>query len=146
MIPVNLRNYFPSRSMINFFSWIEAGYHFREGTRLKDVILYLKELFKKELVKENIDAKMSTLVRLERNPLLRAVPLEIKNLLLMAGNHIGRQKRHSCILKHGADPDAEGIRSLHRKVWVFTSTGILQLCSCNSEIARFAGIHLQACQ
>ena len=29
MIPVNLRNYFPSQSMGNFFGWIEVGYTLR---------------------------------------------------------------------------------------------------------------------
>ena len=30
MIPVNLRNYFPSQSMTNFFGWIEVGYIFSD--------------------------------------------------------------------------------------------------------------------
>ena len=32
MIPVNLRNYFPSQSMGNFFGWIEVGYTFADET------------------------------------------------------------------------------------------------------------------
>ena len=28
MVPVNLRNFFPSESMANFFGWIEVGYTF----------------------------------------------------------------------------------------------------------------------
>lgn len=133
MIPVNLRNYFPSRSMINFFSWIEAGYHFREGTRLKDVILYLKELFKKELVKENIDAKMSTLVRLERNPLLRAVPLEIKNLLLMAGTTLGGKSVTAVFSNMGQIRMPKEYGAYIERFGFFTSTGILQLCSCTYQ-------------
>ena len=37
MIPVNLRNFFPSGSMINFWSWIETAYDFGEDTKLEDV-------------------------------------------------------------------------------------------------------------
>ncbi len=40
MIPVNLRNYFPSQSMGNFFGWIEVGYTFSDETTFQDV-LYL---------------------------------------------------------------------------------------------------------
>ena len=35
MIPVNLRNYFPSSSMTNFFGWIEAGYLFEPRQSLR---------------------------------------------------------------------------------------------------------------
>ena len=39
MVPVNLRKYFPSDSLLNFFSWIEPGYKFgdKEDT-LKEVV------------------------------------------------------------------------------------------------------------
>src|SRR5699024_8962101 len=36
MVPVNLRNYFPSHSMTNFFGWIEVGYTFEESTTFAD--------------------------------------------------------------------------------------------------------------
>lgn len=133
MIPVNLRNYFPSRSMINFFSWIEAGCRFKEGMELKDVIACLKEVFQKELVKENIDAKMSTLVRLERNPLLRAVPLEIKNLLLMAGTTLGGKSVTAVFSNMGQIQMPEGYGKYIERFGFFTSTGILQLCSCTYQ-------------
>ena len=38
MIPVNLRNYFPSQSMTNFFGWIEVGYIFSDETTFEDVL------------------------------------------------------------------------------------------------------------
>ena len=85
MVPVNLRNYFPSYSMTNFFGWIEAGQVFEENTRFEEVLQNLQHVFRTELVKERIADNMNRLVRLEKNPLLRAVPLEIKNLFLLAG-------------------------------------------------------------
>ena len=133
MIPVNLRNYFPSRSMINFFSWIEAGYSFREETSLADVITYLSKYFQRELVKENIDAKMSDLVRLERNPLLRAVPLEIKNLLLMAGTTLGGKSVTAVFSNMGRIRMPEEYEPYIQRFGFFTSTGILQLCSCTYQ-------------
>ena len=89
MIPVNLRNYFPSYSMTNFFGWIEAGQVFEENTRFEEVLQNLQHVFRTELVKERIADNMNRLVRLEKNPLLRAVPLEIKNLFLLAGTTLG---------------------------------------------------------
>ena len=37
----------------------------------------------------DLGTRMNDLVRIERNPVLRAVPLEIKNLALMAGTTLG---------------------------------------------------------
>ena len=52
MIPVNLRNYFPSQSMTNFFGWIEVGYIFSDETTFEDVLLSVKKQFEEELVKD----------------------------------------------------------------------------------------------
>ena len=38
MIPVKLRNYFPSQSMTNFFGWIEISFAFQEDTTFEDVL------------------------------------------------------------------------------------------------------------
>ena len=59
MIPVNLRNYFPSQSMTNFFGWIEVGYIFSDETTFEDVLLSVKKQFEEELVKEKIAMHMS---------------------------------------------------------------------------------------
>ena len=85
MIPVNLRNYFPSQSMTNFFGWIEVGYIFSDETTFEDVLLSVKKQFEEELVKEKIAMHMSGYVRIEKNPFVRAVPLEIKKYFLMIG-------------------------------------------------------------
>ena len=39
MVPVNLRNFFPTNTMLNFFNWIEPGYHFQgEKEEFTDVV------------------------------------------------------------------------------------------------------------
>ena len=89
MIPVNLRNYFPSQSMTNFFGWIEVGYIFSDETTFEDVLLSVKKQFEEELVKEKIAMHMSGYVCIEKNPFVRAVPLEIKKYFLMIGANLG---------------------------------------------------------
>ena len=88
MVPVNLRNYFPSSSMTNFWGWLEAGYRFRGETPFEDVLSSMKQFFEKELVKERVASRMNDYIRLEKNPFLRAVPLEIKNVFLQAGTRL----------------------------------------------------------
>jgi len=38
MVPVNLRNFFPTNTMLNFFNWIEPGYHFQGEREFTDVV------------------------------------------------------------------------------------------------------------
>lgn len=66
MIPVNLRNYFPSRSMANFFGWIEISCYFQPDTAFEDILRSVKEQFAKELSKDVIEAKLNDLVSLEK--------------------------------------------------------------------------------
>ncbi len=57
MIPVNLRSYFPSSSVRNFFGWIDIGYNFSEQSeKLEDVIAFTSDFFKRELTPERIAA------------------------------------------------------------------------------------------
>ena len=86
MVPVNLRKFFPSLSMLNFFNWIEPGYNFTTQDQSFEAILkYTKEFFETELTKEKMSAHISELLALELHPILRLAPLELKNLCIQAG-------------------------------------------------------------
>lgn len=86
MIPVNLRNYFPSASARNFFGWIDIGYDFSaQGDSFSDVIAYTARFFEKELTPERITARMNGLMRMERHPLMRLLPLPVKLWGMQAG-------------------------------------------------------------
>ena len=95
MIPVNLRNYFPSQSMGNFFGWIEVGYTFSDETTFQNVLYDVKKQFKEKLVEDKIAMDMNGYVRLEKNPVIRAVPLEIKKYFMMAGANLGSMEYYS---------------------------------------------------
>lgn len=105
MIPVNLRNFFPSGSMTNFWSWIETAYDCEKNTQFVDILEKMKKQFGKESLKEEISGRMNELVRLEKNPFLRAVPLEIKSVSSRR-NHTGRKKRDFSVFQYRTDPDA----------------------------------------
>ena len=47
MVPVNLRNFFPSKSMLNFFSWISPEHKFGEGKdSFEEVLAEVKHYYK----------------------------------------------------------------------------------------------------
>lgn len=131
MVPVNLRNYFPSQSMTNFFGWIEVGYHFEEQTKFEDVLFDVKDQFEKELTKERVGMRMNDWVRLEKNFFLRIVPLEIKSLFLQIGANFGGKSITAVFSNIGVIHMPEEYEQYIERFGIFTSTGGFQLCTCS---------------
>ena len=139
MIPVNLRNYFPSQSMANFFGWIEVGYTFTDHTVFTEVLQAVKDQFKQELVKEKIAMHMNGYVRLEKNPLVRAVPLEIKKYFLMVGAELGSRSITAVYSNIGIVRFPEEYQKFIERFGIFASTDSLQMCSCSYGDAMTLG-------
>ncbi len=133
MIPVNLRNYFPSQSMTNFFGWIEISFVFQEDTTFEDVLAAVKEQFVRELTPEKIAMHMNGYVRIEKHVLVRMVPLELKRYFLMAGANLGSRSITAVYSNIGILKLPEEYRSYIERFGIFASTGSLQLCSCSYE-------------
>ena len=133
MIPVNLRNYFPSQSMTNFFGWIEVGYTFCDTTTFEEVLQDVKRQFARELVKEKIAMHMNGYVRLEKNPLIRVVPLEIKRYFLIAGANLGSRSITAVYSNIGILKFPQEYRNYIERFGIFASTNSLQMCSCSYE-------------
>ena len=131
MIPVNLRNYFPSQSMGNFFGWIEVGYTFADETVFQDVLESVKNQFKDKLDKEKVAMDMNGYVRLEKNPLVRAVPLEIKKYFLMIGANLGSRSITAVYSNIGIIRLPEEYKEYIQHFGIFASTNSLQMCSCS---------------
>ena len=131
MIPVNLRNYFPSQSMGNFFGWIEVGYVFEEDTSFEEVLASVKQQFQEQLQKDRIAMNMNGYVRIEKNPFVRAVPLEIKKFFLMAGANLGSRSITAVYSNIGIIRLPEEYKEYIERFGIFASTDSLQLCSCS---------------
>ena len=131
MIPVNLRNYFPSQSMTNFFGWIEVGYTFSDTTTFEEVLADVKLQFEQELEKDKIAMHMNEYVRIEKNIFVRAVPLEIKKYFLMIGANLGSRSITAVYSNIGIIRLPEEYREYIRHFGIFASTNSLQMCSCS---------------
>ena len=85
-IPVNLKKYFPSKTMTNFFSYItvEAKMKKDELDTFEKIIEFVKKDFKEKLTEEKIVKTMSANVRLGTNFLIKSIPLSIKKILVRA--------------------------------------------------------------
>ena len=103
-IPVNLKKYFPSKTMSNFFSYITLEADMKKlannnlqnnkNSKSKDeqkcidfslfetIIDFVKNDFKQKLTEEEIIKTMSANVKLGTNLFIKAIPLELKKVIV----------------------------------------------------------------
>ena len=81
-IPVNLKKYFPSNTLANFFSYITLEAETTSGKLEKfELILdFVKQGFTEKLTEQEIIKTMSANVRLGNNILIRMIPLIMKQV------------------------------------------------------------------
>ncbi len=80
-IPVNLRNYYPSYTVRNFFNAVNITYKYN-GEDLSEIVKVVNEEFKRNLNKENVKNKMNNMAILEDIFILRLIPIFIKDFIL----------------------------------------------------------------
>lgn len=83
-IPVNLKKYFPSKTMSNFFSYITLTAQIRKGKMdtFEEIIEFVKKEFKDMLAEEEIIKTMSANVKLGNNIFIKSIPLILKNIIV----------------------------------------------------------------
>ena len=84
-IPVNLRKMFPSETMRNFILYAMVGIDPRLGDySFDDLCQIVAAQMKQQMTEKNMAAMMRTNVASELNPIIMAVPLIIKNVIMKA--------------------------------------------------------------
>ena len=83
-IPVNLKKYFPSNTISNFFSYItlEANMKKIKGDNFDEILDFVKKDFAKKLEQKEIEKTMSGNVKIGTNPFIRIIPLALKKPLV----------------------------------------------------------------
>lgn len=151
MVPVNLRKFFPSDSMLNFFHYITPGYHFgaKEGN-FEDVLMKVKKYFAEELTVEKVAEHMNELIALEVHPLLRLAPLQIKNLGIRAGAKYAERDVTAIFSNMSVVKMPEQYEPYIERFGVYTNTPKLELCMCSFQdkislgfTSRFDTINIQ---
>lgn len=78
-MPVNLRNYYPSETIRNFFNSVYVTHTFSGEETLEELAVIFDKKFKEQLTPEKIAIKMHNYEKLEQFFFVRMVPLFIKN-------------------------------------------------------------------
>lgn len=134
MVPVNLRKFFPSTSMLNFFNWIEPGYDFAtQDENFEAVLNHTKAFFEAELTKEKMSAHISELLALELHPILRLAPLELKNLCIQAGAKFSEKNVTAIFSNMSAVKMPESYVPYIERFGVYTNTPKMELCLCSFQ-------------
>lgn len=160
-IPVNLKKYFPSNTISNFFSYItlEANMKEEKMNDFDNILEFVKKDFKNKLTEEEIQKTMSSNVKLGINPIIKRIPLILKKPLVRLSyieirkyttttfSNIGRigiigkyQKYIQSFLMLIAPEPVEKIKcsacSFENKI-VFTFTSILRNCEIEKIFYKF---------
>lgn len=77
-IPVDLRKYFNSKTISNFFSYITVEKKMDKDDSFENILKFVKEDFARKLTEEEIIKTMSSNVKLGTNILIKMMPLFIK--------------------------------------------------------------------
>ena len=134
MIPVNLRNYFPSDSVRNFFGWIDIGYDFsKQSNELEDVIAFTTKFFKEELTPERIAARMNGFMRMEKNPFMRILPLPVKLWGMQVGAMVSSANGTAVFSNIGKIVMPKECRAYIDLFDFYTTTPKMEICACSFE-------------
>lgn len=81
-IPVNARKYFDSKTLRNFALFIRTNTLLEGKVSFESILTHVKETFKEELSKEKMLSRLKTNIKLEKNPIVRIVPLHLKQFII----------------------------------------------------------------
>ena len=160
-IPVNLKKYFPSNTISNFFSYITIEAEMKKDRldTFDKILDFVKKDFTKKLTPEEIQKTMSGNVKLGTNPFIKLIPLvlkkpivrlsylEIRKYTTTTFSNIGRigiigkyQRYIEDFFMLIAPEPVEKIKcsacSFENHI-VFTFTSILDDCSIEKEFYKF---------
>ena len=144
-VPVNLRNYFSSNTMRNFFGMIEIRYSFSgEGPHeLQDIIQSVRASFAQELTRENMEQKIASQVKMERHPIVRVCPLVLKDLIMIILQGVSMKRRTICLSNVGRIDMQPELAKYIDCFDIFNSSSKRQVCMCSfgdSMVISFSGV------
>ena len=104
LIPVNLRNLFPTRTLRNFASYITPEIDPRMGDfTFREICAAVHHRMGLENNPHTMQAKFAANVASERSPVLRVMPLFVKNLAMkMVFDAVGERKSCLCLSNLGS--------------------------------------------
>ncbi len=100
-VPVNLRAFYPTKTFRNFVLYINPGIDPAYGTfTFEEILKQVHYYMRLHNTEKNMNAMMSTNLSSEKNPMLKAMPLFLKNIGMMAAYRMYGESRTTCTLSN----------------------------------------------
>jgi hypothetical protein len=133
-IPVNLRNFFESKSTRNFFSLFDIRYDFGSGKdSLEEIINHSINSLAERLNEKYLQGRLNKFLVYERNFFIRIVPLALKNLYVNFAYAFGRREFTAIVSNLGKIEMPEEAKPYIKLFDVMNSTEKMQICICSYE-------------
>lgn len=130
LISVNLRKWFPSKTLRNFVMYIRVKHDFEKEVTLDDLIELSRDQMEEKLTKENLVRQMTANVKIEKNWFLRIQPLFIKDIALRIGYDRLGDKLHTISFSNlGVIEIPEGMKKYIKEI--FLLQGVSESAKCN---------------
>lgn len=95
-VPVNMRNFYPTRTLRNFSLFLNPGIEPKYGAyTLEEIIDEVHHFMRMNLKEKYLNAVLCKNLSTELNPFMRIVPLFLKNIGLVAGFRLFGESRFS---------------------------------------------------
>ena len=129
-IPINLRQFFPSITVRNFFSTTKVTYTFKKGDTpdLRDICREMDKQFQEKIEKDAIETRLKKLIEYEFNPAARLVLRPIKDLALKIINKLNNRKVTVSMSNLGIAKLPKGISDYVDNFYFYTSVIRPQFC------------------
>lgn len=129
-IPINLRQFFPSITVRNFFSTTKVTYTFKKGDTpdLRDICREMDKQFQEKIEKDAIEMRLKKLIEYEFNPAARLVLRPIKDLALKIINKLNNRKVTVSMSNLGIAKLPKGISDYVDNFYFYTSVIRPQFC------------------
>ncbi len=129
-IPINLRQFYPSLSMRNFFSTTTVFYTFKAGVEptIQDICQTIDKQFKKQLEKDALESRLKRFIDFEFNPFIRVVIRPLKDFALKLVNKATNRNITLAMSNLGRLTFPEEIEKYIEDIYYYTSVIRPQFC------------------
>jgi NRPS condensation-like uncharacterized protein len=100
-VPVNLRQFHPSESLRNFSSYVCPTIDPTQGDHtFEEILSSVHHFMRYEVTDKRLHSRVATNIRTERNPLLRMLPLFVKNQAISLGYKLAGPASYTSVLSN----------------------------------------------
>lgn len=126
-LPVDLRNYFPSKTVRNFFYTVLISYRVKDINSLDVIIKEVSKQLKEQTTKENLQYKINSFMLVEKILFIRIIPNFVKDFVLKYAAKISKKSQTTVFSNLGLVKFPNKYESYINSLSVISSTDDMQL-------------------